>query len=321
MRPKGLPRSPGSWEVAGPEAISTEAGPTLAGVAERQHGVVSVRQLETTLGYSPSAVKREVAAGRLLRIHRGVYAVGHRRISPYGRGLAAVLASGPKALLSHGSAAWLWGISRYGPAPLAVTSPMPRKPRATIQLHHSRILTAADRALEENIPVTALPRTLLDCATECRLSHLQRMLERSEELRLFDLEPVENLLARSGHHAGRGRLRRAIALYAPVPFTRSGFERRFFEAVLRAGMPRPATNFVEAGFELDVYWPEHRFAVELDTYATHGTNAAFERDRLRDEDLMLVGIEMVRVTDVRFHREPEAVLERVATLLARRRAS
>jgi very-short-patch-repair endonuclease len=110
-------------------------------------------------------------------------------------------------------------------------------------------------------------------------------------------------------------------LYAPVPFTRSGFERRFFEAVVRAGLPRPATNFVEAGFELDVYWPEHRFGVELDTYATHGTNAAFERDHLRDEDLVLAGIEMIRVTDVRFHRESQAVLERVAMLLTRRRES
>jgi len=175
--------------------------------------------------------------------------------------------------------------------------------------------------VEENIPVTALPRTLLDCATELRFSQLQRMLERCEELKLFDLGPVEELLERSRGHAGWGRLRRAIALYAPVPFTRSGFETLFFEAVVAAGLPRPATNFVEAGFELDVYWPERRFAVELDTYATHGTQAAFERDHLRDEDLTLAGIELIRVTDVRFHREPEAVLERVATLLARRRSA
>jgi hypothetical protein len=293
----------------------------LVEIGERQHGVISIRQLETILGYSPSAVKREVAAGRLLRLHRGVFAIGHRRLSPYGHCLAAVLACGPGALLSHGSAAWLWGIWRYGPAPLHVTSPIPRKPRAPIHLHHSRILTAADRAIEENIPVTALPRTLLDCAAESSRPRLQRTLERSEELKLFDLTPVEELLERSRGHAGWGRLRRAIALYAPVPFTRSGFERLFFEALLAAGLPQPATNFVEAGFELDVYWPERRFAVELDTYATHGTNAAFERDRLRDEDLALAGVELLRVTDVRFHREPDAVLERVATLLARRRES
>jgi len=291
----------------------------LAELAERQHGVVSIRQLEMKLGYSRWAVQREVTAGRLHRLHRGVYAVGHRSTPTEGRCLAAVLACGPDALLSHRSAAWLWGLWRYGPDPLAVTGPQPRKPRLPIQLHRSAILTDADRALERNIPVTAVPRTLLDCAVEFRHSHLQRMLERSEELKLFDLEPIEDLLDRSGRHKGRGPLRRAIALYQPVPFTRSEFEVLFFEAVMAAGLPRPATNFVEAGFELDVYWPEHRFAVELDTYATHGTKAAFERDHLRDEDLMLAGIEMIRVTDVRFHREPEAVLKRVATLLGRRR--
>ncbi len=302
-----------------PGAVRRAAGPALAELAERQYGVVSIRQLERKLGYSRKAVQRDVASGHLHPLYRGVYAVGHRIIPPHGHCLAAVLACGPKALLSHGSAAWLWGISKYGPAPLHVTSPVPRKRRAPIHLHHSRILTEADQAIEDRIPVTAVPRTLLDCAGESRFSQLQRMLERSEELRLFDLGPTEELLQRSGRHPGRGWLRRAIALYQPVPFNRSGFERRFFEAVLEAGLPRPATNFVEAGFELDVYWPEQRFAVELDTYATHGTNAAFERDHVRDEDLALAGIEMTMVTDVRFHRERENVLKRVATLLARRR--
>jgi hypothetical protein len=297
--------------------VRRTSGPGLARLAEQQHGVVSIRQLERMLGYSRKAVQRDVASGRLHPLHRGVYAVGHQLVSAHGRCLAAVLACGPDALLSHRSAAWLWGIWRYGPAPLHVTSPLPRKLRPPIRLHHSRILTEADRAIEKNIPVTAVPRTLLDCAGSSRFSQLQRLLERCEELKLFDLGPVEELLGRSRGHAGWGRLRRAIGLHSPVPFTRSGFERQFFEAVLGAGLPRPAINFVEAGFELDVYWPEHRFAVELDTYATHGTRAAFERDHLRDEDLMLAGIELTRVTDVRFHREPKAVLERVATLLTR----
>jgi hypothetical protein len=180
-------------------------------------------------------------------------------------------------------------------------------------------LTPKDRELEKNIPVTAVPRTLLDQAATLRPELLQRMLERSEELKLFDLGAVEDLLDRTQGHHGWGRLRRAIALYQPPPFTRSGFERRFFEAMLRAGLPRPATNFVAAGFELDVYWPQYRFAVELDVYATHGTLGAFERDRLRQEDLKLAGIEMTRVTDVRFHREPRAVLARVTRLLEDRR--
>jgi len=162
-----------------------------------------------------------------------------------------------------------------------------------------------------------VPRTLLDLAAVLRAHRLQRMLERAEELRLFDLATVEDLLARTRGHHGWGRLRSAIARYAPPPFTRSEFERRFLAVAAAAGLPRPVANFVEAGFELDVYWPEQRFAVELDSYATHGTNRAFERDRLRQEDLLLVGIEMTRVTDVRFAREPRVVLARVARLLGR----
>jgi hypothetical protein len=214
-------------------------GLALAELAERQHGVVSIRQLERKLGYSRKAVQRDVTAGRLHPLHRGVYAVGHRLIPPHGRCLAAVLACGPEALLSHRSAAWLWGISRYGPEPLSVTSPLPRKPRPPIRLHHSRILTEADRALVERVPVTALPRTLLDCAAESRFSHLQGMLERSEERGLFDLGPTEALLERSWGHHGWGRLRRAIVLYKPPPFTRSQFERLFFEAPLVPAYPAP----------------------------------------------------------------------------------
>jgi hypothetical protein len=180
-------------------------------------------------------------------------------------------------------------------------------------------LIAKDRVLEEGIPVTSVPRTLLDLAAVLRADRLQRMLERAEELTLFDLRMVEDLLERTHGHHGWRRLRQGIALYQPPPFTRSGFERRFFAALVRAGLPRPATNFVEAGFELDVYWPQYRFAVELDVYATHGTHGAFERDRLRQEDLKLAGIEMTRVTDVRFDREPQAVLARVVRLLEDRR--
>lgn len=147
------------------------------------------------------------------------------------------------------------------------------------------------------------------------------MVERSEELGLFDLGAVEELLARTVGHHGHGRLRRAIALYRPSSFTRSGLERRFLELVIEAGLPQPRTNFVEHGFELDCYWPEFRFAVELDVFETHGTRAAFERDRKRQEDLLLVGIAMTRVTGPRLEREPTEVLRRVARLLEQRRSS
>ncbi len=289
----------------------------LAELACRQHGVVSVGQLHS-LGYSKGAIEKAVASGRLHRIDRSVYAVGHTNLSKHGQCMAAVLACGPGAVLSHYSACWLLGLARWEPEPFHVTGPVARRPRLPVRIHRARRLEEADRAVVEGIPVTAVPRTLLDMAAAVKAQSLDRLLERAEELGVFDLGPVESLLERTWGHHGWGRLRRAIARYRPVPFTRSGFERRFFDALLEAGLPRPATNYVEAGYELDVYWPERRFAVELDVYGTHGTRAAFERDRLRQEDLKLAGIELTRVTDVRFHREPEAVLERVAALLAQR---
>jgi very-short-patch-repair endonuclease len=174
--------------------------------------------------------------------------------------------------------------------------------------------------LREGIPVTSLPRTLLDLAATVRFEWLEKMIERSEDLELFDLRAVEELLARTVGHPGHGRLRKAVALYKPSSFTRSSLEKRFLELCLDAGLPQPHTNFVVHGFEVDCYWPEFRFAVELDVYETHGTRAAFERDRKRQEDLLLVGIGMTRVTGPRLEREPDEVIARIRRLLEQRRS-
>ena len=187
-----------------------------------------------------------------------------------------------------------------------------------MRLHHGR-LAVDDRTIREGIPVTAFPRTLLDLAAMLPADRLQRAIERSEELRLFDLGPVDALLARAGGHPGIGRLRLALALYRPPAFTRSGLERRFLELVREAGLPIPSMNFNQDGYELDAYWRPERFVVELDVYETHGTRGAFERDRLRQEELKLLGVEMIRVTGSRLDREPDAVINRVAALLDRRR--
>lgn len=170
----------------------------------------------------------------------------------------------------------------------------------------------------EGIPVTSVARTLLDYAAMVRFERLEKGIERSEELKLFDLGAVDELLARTVGHPGHGRLRKALELYRPAPFTRSGLERRFLELVEEAGMPKPVTGFNELGHELDVYWPAERLVVELDVYETHGSPAAFERDRLRQEDLLLAGIRMTRVTGPRLQREPRQVIERVRRLLAQR---
>jgi hypothetical protein len=164
-----------------------------------------------------------------------------------------------------------------------------------------------------------VPRTLLDYGATVRFSILQRGLERTEELRLFDLHGIDGVLARTAGHPGHGPLRRALELYREPVFTRSGLEGRFLELVEQAGLPRPSTGFNVAGYELDMFWPEERFAVELDTFSTHGGPSSFEADRLRQEDLMLVDVGMTRVTDRRLACEPRQVIDRVAGLLEKRR--
>ncbi|HET7455204.1 MAG TPA: hypothetical protein VFJ76_06755 [Solirubrobacterales bacterium] len=201
-----------------------------------------------------------------------------------------------------------------------VTAPTRRRAKRRFVVHFSSILAEEDRGTRDGIPVTAVPRTLLDLAIKARPDQLDGYLERAEERELLDVRAVEDVLARSGGHRGRGRLTRALAIYSPEPaFTRSKFERRFRQLVKAAGLPAPSMNFNVAEYELDAYWPDLRFAVELDVFETHGSRAAFERDHVRSEELKLLGIEMIRITAPRLKREPRAVLRNLAALLERRR--
>lgn len=286
--------------------------------AAEQHGAISVGQL-AALRIGRASIEKALGSGRLRRLHHGVYAFSPVDLSLHGQCLAAVLGGGPGALLSHYSAAWLWGLLSTGPVPVHVTGPHPRKHRGEIVVHRSRTLIDEDRGFEELIPVTSVARTQLDLAPLVRFSQLRRALKRSEELKLFDLPAVLSVLDRNKGHRGNKPLRRALALYEPPRFTRSQTEDYFVALVESAGLPRPATNWVEAGHEIDVYWPELRFGVEIDTFATHGTHQSFEDDRVRREDLKLAGIEMTQVTDKRLEREPDRVVDRVARLLEQRR--
>jgi very-short-patch-repair endonuclease len=191
--------------------------------------------------------------------------------------------------------------------------------RGSIRIHHSRTLVEEDRCLEEGIPVTSVARTALDLAAVLRFRSLRRLLRRSEELNVFDLTDFRSILSRNQGHRGAAPLGKALAIYEPPRFTRSEFEREFAARAEQGGLPPFATNFNAAGYELDVYWPELRFAVELDVYATHGGHESFEEDRRRDEELKLAGIELTHVTGHRLEREPRQVIERIRRLLEQRR--
>ncbi len=300
------------------EAKSQPRWLKVGDLAGRQHGVVSIRQLKASFGISKGAVEKAVCTGHLRRLYSGVYAVGHTDLTLHGRCLAAVLACGPEAVLSHWSAAWSWGLGVRSPVPVHGTSPSPRHGRSHIHLHRARTLAEEDRELREGIPVTSVARTMLDMAPLVDATRLARFLERAEHGKLLELGAIDSVIARNRGHHGRLRLERAVEIYRPAPWARSEFERRFVAAAVAAGLPQPATGWNEIGLELDVYWPEAAFGVELDSWETHGTRGAFERDHERDEKLALAGIETIRVTEERFRRHRDEVMETVATLLGRR---
>ncbi len=168
------------------------------------------------------------------------------------------------------------------------------------------------------IPVTSVARTQLDLAWKLRGDQLSRLLARSEELGIIDLAAIEAVTERNPGHHGAKRLRYALAIYEPPIWTRSEFERHFVGRLVAAGLPRPATGWNVVGHEIDVYWPERRFGIELDAYETHGTRQAFETDHERDFDFALAEIETRRVSERQFRRDPGKIVARVATLLDRR---
>lgn len=237
--------------------------------------------------------------------------------------MAAALACEP-AVVSHWTAGWLWGLFRTS-STLHLTAPTERRPRPPFHLHSATLASADVRELG-GIPVTSLARTVLDLAPLVDAERLAKILESVEEVtddegrRVFDLRDFESLLARTAGHPGHARLNEVLRLYRPDPsFTRSGLERQFRALVRRAGLTLPSQNYVVGRYELDCYWEAERFCVELDVFATHGSRRSFEVDREREDDLLLAGIEVMRVTDVRLAREPDQVMRRLRAHLERRR--
>jgi hypothetical protein len=283
----------------------------LAELAGRQHGVVSHRQL-LAIGFTRGGVGRRIAAGRLHRLYPGAYAVGHRSVTTLGRFMAAVLACGPRAVASHRTAAFVLGIGvDLWSAVEVSTVDRGVAARPGIVTHRPREL---ERTVVDGIPVTTLPRTLLDLAEVVPARRLERAFEEADRLRLLDRRAVEALCRRS---YGRHGLRPLQALLDrerdPPPATRSELEGRFLEACREAGLRPPEVNGFVEGFEVDAFWRAEGLAVELDGFESHGTRAAFERDRRRDERLQLAaGCRVLRFTHRRLDRDTSGVVEAVS---------
>ena len=283
------------------------AQPLIVDVAAKQHGVITRSQLRHA-GLSDGAIARRVRDRHLHRIHRAVYAVGRPDLTQEGRWMAAVLACEPGAVLSHRSAAALWGLRPSSSTVVDVTilGDAGRRQRTGIRLHRSSTLTEVTR--HRGVPVTTPGRTLLDLADVVPLDHLRKAVERAEVLRL-DVPPPDA--------PGRsGALARVLAAFTEPPATRSELERIVLALCDRHGLPRPLVNTQVAGLEVDFLWPDAALVLEADGFEHHGTRIAFERDRLRDQRLLRAGLRVARTTHRQATRAPGELAATLAAALA-----
>jgi len=290
----------------------------LTELAEVQHGVVSFRQLRE-LGFSKGHISRAFEAGRLRRIHRGVYAIGHGRLSDHGICHAAVLACGVGAVLSHHSAAWLLGFLPRCPREAAVTTPSRGHRRRRIRVHRAAALAERDCTTHEGIPVTSAARTLLDLGAVGTTRELTSAVDRARRLGRLDFSALDALIARHRSAVPARRLEQVLALYRKPVFDRARSELLFLDALEQEGESLPVLNCWVDKWEIDAYWPVERFAVEVDGWETHGSREAFENDRLRLEEMKLAGIDCIQVSARRIETHPKQVAQRIGTFLARRR--
>jgi very-short-patch-repair endonuclease len=278
---------------------------TVTALAARQHGVVTTQQLAEA-GLGRRSIAHRVQQGRLKRLHRGVYLVASLP-APLTPQMAAVLACGATAVLSHHAAAALWGVRPPRDGAIDVTVATGRH-RKGIRVHR-RQLEPSDVTRHHGIPATTPARTLFDLAAVLPQRDLDRAVEQAQVLGL--VRP-RALLERHPHRALQQALQQEPAL------TRSEAETRLLALIRAADLPAPQTNVRVHGHEVDFYWPEHRLVVEVDGYAFHGTRQAFERDRLRDGHLQARGIQVSRITWRQIAYTPEALLVRLAATMATR---
>ncbi len=290
----------------------------LADLAERQYGVVTFAQLRA-LGFSKGAIARASAASRLHQVHRGVYAVGHARLPRRGRCLAAVLACGRGAVLSHHATAWLWGLLPTLRTSIEVSIPQSGGRHAGITQHRSAMLGRLEHGRLGGIPVTALARTLLDVAATGSEWELNGAVEKCERRGILDLGEIDAMLNRRHGDRGTGRLRQATEIYRDPAFSRARSERLFLAMVKAAGLPRPALNRWVEKWEIDAYWETERFAVEVDGWESHRTRRAFEHDHLRLEELKVADIDVVAISARRVETSPAEVGRHLRVLIERRR--
>ena len=287
----------------------------LAELAAQQHGVVAVWQL-TGLGYTRDQIAARTRTGRLHRRHRCVYVVGHPKLTLRGRWMAAVLACGPDAALSHRAAATLHGLRRVGSGDIDVTATR-RHTIAGVRCHLTRRLDPRDVTLIDGIRVTTLERTLLDNAEVLPARQFSAAMEQAQRDDRLDLRRIDAVIARNPGRHGAKPLQEAMdELVDDPPWTQSELERRFRALATEHGLPTPLFNQYVEGELVDVLWPDRRVVVEVDGWRFHKTRRAFEADRARDAKLVAAGYRVIRYTSRRIKEEPAAVAAQLRRILS-----
>ena len=305
-----MPESPAETSLLDGK-VQAIRGARLAELARRQGGVVSSAQL-WRLGFSETAVAHLVARGHLLRLHRGVYAVGHLALGVFGRRFGAVLAGGDGTLVARRSAGAAWDLRAGGPARIEILAPgKGRRSIRGLDVHVTRRLPDEERAEVGGLPVTSVSRTLADLAGCLAWDDLRRTMERADALELLD---VEALLRCARNRAGAPRIRAILDDWSPAR-THRGLEEKLLALVRRSGLPEPAVNVDLLDFEVDLLWSSSRLVVEADSRAFHNSWAAAERDRHRDAVLAAGGYRVLRFTWRQVTKQPREVLAAIRAVL------
>jgi very-short-patch-repair endonuclease len=284
-------------------------------VAERQHGVISRAQL-LELGFTKSAIRHRLADGRLHPLRSGVYAVGRPAVDRKGEWMAAVLACGEGAILSHASAGALWGVIHDKPL-IDVTVPESRHPRqAGVRTHRASKLAPPDVATRDGIHVTSPIRTLMDLATCCSSKRHEAAVNAADKLDLVDPERLRSAIEGRAGERGVAVLRKLLDRRTFV-LTDSELERRFLPIARAAGLPKPETRRVVNGFRVDFLWRDLGLVVETDGLRYHRTPSQQARDRTRDNAHAASGLTTLRFTHAQVRYESDGV-RRTLLAVARR---
>jgi uncharacterized protein DUF559 len=281
------------------------------GRARRQHGHVARWQL-LEMGVGRGLIAGRLKSGEWSACHAGVYCIGPRRDDPVSRAAAAVLACGPGAVLSHGSAASLWGFAVRWSTPFEVIAPG-RHRRPGITAHRCQSLKRRDITRQRGVPCTSPERTILDQAPRLTKKQLTRMVNDGRLSGYVHLAALGDVVARNRRHPGAKLLTPFVAEKGNP--TRSGFEDAFREFCATHGLPAPLINTYVNGYEVDAYFPEQKVIVELDGRRYHDDDEAFEEDRERDAEHLRRGVRTVRITDTRFESTPDEEAHRLQEIL------